>query len=371
MKCRICNENMIFFDKVDDVPLEVTKLNLESNKKIKTACLNIYSCNCCGHYQIKNVLNNDYYEEYSYNVSYSKQLLKLMESEIEYLNKISKNSNNLLEIGCGDGTFLSKANNHFHSCTGYEPSKVFSNLARLKNLHIINDFFPIESDKKKYDTFVSRQVFEHLDDPVALMKSIYDNTTLNCNGLIEIPNGKDIIETGKYFEIFSDHINYFTPKSIIYLIESVGFEIISITKNKEFNYLLVYIKKSQKVNISNVINEHKKLITQAFHNENILVWGGGMKAFSYMRFVNNDRNVLAYFDNDQNKWGKYLPNSSKPIQKVDNEVLKHAELIIIFAITYEKEILTFLKEIEYKNNILSLSYEKIMSFKDLIDEYKL
>lgn len=365
MKCRSCSHKMKKLKWDIDIPREVTKLCKVSNQYLKTFKSNIYFCTYCGHYQIKNFVKDTYYNEYLYDMAYSNQMLELMDKEVLKLSLLTKKLEYFLEIGSGDGCFLSKANLHFSNCLGYEPSKYFFDVSKSKNLNVINDYFNYDSSSNKpFNAFAIRQVLEHLSSPMELLNKIYNSLTDEGIGLIEIPNGKNIIEDGLYYEIFTDHLNYFTPRSILYMLEKVGFALISIEEEINFNYLIIYVRKPKKVlSLKDTINLHRELILNSFSHNAVVVWGGGMKAFSYMRFIKSDKKVLAYIDNDKNKHGKFLPNATKPIEAINDNLLLSSQLIVIFAITYENEIMNYLKSIGYKNKVLSLTMNKIIDLK--------
>ena len=77
-------------------------------------------------------------------------------------------------------------------------------------------------------------VLEHLRDPFATLNLI-SNKILNKNGLlvIEVPNDfntfQDVankeFDLDRWWVVAPNHINYFSPKSLFFLLEKCGFEI--------------------------------------------------------------------------------------------------------------------------------------------------
>lgn len=366
MKCRICDKNTKEFFKINKVPLQVSMLMKKANSKNLNSDISFYTCENCGHYQIEYINNDDYYD-YLMQVSYSNQMSNLFKKELECILQHTLKTDNFLEIGSGDGQFLQKVSESFKNCVGYEPSKSFHKLCLEKKLNVFQKYFPSsEIEGIKFDAFASRQVFEHLPNPKEVLLNIYKHMDDDSIGLIEVPSGKKIVREGRYFEIISDHVNYFTPKSLLYLVESCGFDVIELKEEFYGDYLVIYIKKNKKyMNIIEAKQSDYTLINKLFtENKNIVVWGAGAKAFNFMVLLENDSNVIKYVDGDKYKHGLFLPNASKQIENIDESII-NSDLIAIFASSYEKEIIKILKEMGYKNNIFSFITKSIQNISEV------
>lgn len=113
--------------------------------------------------------------------------------------KFINNSSNVLEIGCGNGSFLRKikdsALNFFY--TGID-LKLYNNFidCELDEVKFIetdfNNFFK-NNNNRKYDVVVAFQVLEHLED----LKEFFDKTytLLNNDGLLilSVPNSDSLL----------------------------------------------------------------------------------------------------------------------------------------------------------------------------------
>ncbi len=67
-------------------------------------------------------------------------------------------------------------------------------------------------------------------------------------------------------------------------------------------------------------------------------------------------------DSDQYKIGKYLPKATKPIEEPSENIL-NADLVVIFAASYEDEIMSYLKKINYQQSVMLLSKNVIIDMK--------
>ncbi len=363
MKCRICNSYMSEYIELKDIPIAISALYNQPNQSFKSSNVNLYSCGICGHHQIENLNLDNYYDDYLMQVSFSKKINQLQEKQINKILGYNINFENFIEIGCGDGHFLKKISKFFNYAVGYEPSKKFYELCKNANLNVVNDYFPSNAIKDCiFDTFVSRQVFEHIDNPRKILKDIFESMKIGGVGLIEVPNGRKVFDNGRYFEIISDHLNYFTETSLVKLVKDIGFEVICLEEDFDGDYLVVYVRKALN-HKNNKFLECKErdisFIEKTKQYNKLSIWGAGAKAFNFINLISNEEKVFAYIDSDKYKIGKYLPKASKPIE-LPSEKLLYSDLIIIFAASYEDEIIQYLKHLGYKKSIMLISSNTII-----------
>ena len=76
---------------------------------------------------------------------------------------------NLLDVGCGEGKFLSKAQEKGVKASGIELNREAAQIARSKGLCIHEDLLDRHEPEKQYDVITSFQVLEHVVDPLALI----------------------------------------------------------------------------------------------------------------------------------------------------------------------------------------------------------
>lgn len=358
-QCRICSSKINKYMEIDNVPLQVSKLFDKPEQQMQKYKFIMYKCPNCNLYQIE-YINGNYYDDYIMQVSYSKQMELLQNEELSFICNIANEKRNFLEIGCGNGSFLKEAEQHFQKCVGFEPSKIFYEQCLEKKLNVVNEYFPSNKvNNIKFDAFASRQVFEHIPNPLKTLKAIYESLNYGGVGLIEVPNGRQIINKSRYHEIISDHINYYTEKSLIELCTRSNFEIVKLSEAFNGDYLQVYVRKIKKnLDIITTKESDEKLLKKCLDFDKVIVWGAGAKAFNFMNLIKNTNNIIAYIDGDKYKENKYLPNAKLPISK-PNKIILEANIIIIFSITYEHEIIQILKDFGYQGQICSLLTKEI------------
>jgi len=162
---------------------------------------------------------------------------------VRRINKY-KPEGNLLDIGCGDGHFLSYAK-EYYNISGIEPSAELSVYAsKLLNIPILHGYFPKCMQKnEKMDIITMIQVLEHIPDPVYILKNVYN--TLKDNGLIviEIPSitaphfllyrltGIKRFVNNPY-GVIKNHVGYYSPKRFLSLMKQIGFKKLELTTGR-------------------------------------------------------------------------------------------------------------------------------------------
>jgi len=131
---------------------------------------------------------------------------------------------NLLDIGCGDGLFLQRAQKKGWKVLGVEPSEYASALAKERGINVIYGTLEefSENNVDKFDVVHLKNVLEHVEDPIKVINDCRE--LLNANGILylEVPNDYDIsqrigvwmLNEHKSWLCIPDHINYFTFSSL-------------------------------------------------------------------------------------------------------------------------------------------------------------
>jgi 2-polyprenyl-3-methyl-5-hydroxy-6-metoxy-1,4-benzoquinol methylase len=150
----------------------------------------------------------------------------------------------LLEIGSSVGLFLEEARRAGWEAHGIEPSRWAAESARARGLSVFNgtlsEFVP---EGGPFDLVVSWDVWEHLEDPIAALRSAYALlrpgglfvfTTVNLGGL-----GRKLFR-GRWPWFMRMHLHYFTRESLTRMVRSSGFEVLS-TKTEAKTLKLGYV----------------------------------------------------------------------------------------------------------------------------------
>lgn len=134
----------------------------------------------------------------------------------------------LLDVGCGNGAFLTRSSEMGWRAMGCEPDPKAVTVCRKLGLNVIEgSAFHPTLDKYKFDVITLSHVLEHVDDQPALLQRLYD--LLHPNGLlwIALPNPESI-----GFEVFGAswrelhppfHLSIPTQSIVAKLLTEAGF----------------------------------------------------------------------------------------------------------------------------------------------------
>ncbi|OPH54543.1 hypothetical protein BC351_31685 [Paenibacillus ferrarius] len=365
MGCRVCGEELVLFEIVDDCRYEHNFLNTIAFKTI-TKNIECYQCPVCTHLQTEYILPDDYYNKYTGFGGASQYYgsLNLTDNKIAKIKKYSSSNERIMDIGCGTGKALKAAEKYFKSCLGVDPSKLHSDMAKRDGLNVINAYFDKSLNiGKDYSAFMSSQVFEHLCDFYSILDYAYEILEPGGVGLINVPNGQSIVEKSLYHQVICEHVNYFTPFSLATMVKKSKFDIIEIENVTDTTELDIYVRKPKKHTGFNSAKEHqrKKLQQIIYNHKNITIWGAGAKSEVYSKLIDKTNTIKHLVDSSDDKVGLYISGIDLQIEKVQQSIINESDLIIIFASAYNKEITDTLRiNYGYTNTIVCFEGEEVL-----------
>lgn len=176
-----------------------------------------------------------------------KEFKKKHNKYLEIIKNLNPPSYKLLDVGCGNGIFLTNSVKHNFDATGIEPSIIAAELCKKHygiTPHI--GYLEIDSDlPKDYGILTAWDVIEHVASPTRFLKSCYAHLQKDGILLLETPDESSIVRkfinildnAKRALKINSDsniyypsHRYYFTHKAIRRLLNDVGFSNVKIYK---------------------------------------------------------------------------------------------------------------------------------------------
>ena len=140
----------------------------------------------------------------------------------------------ILDIGCGDGSFICKAKEDF-ACSGIEISEYLASLARKRpGINVVSgNFLNMEFNRGEYDGVTLISLLEHLDDPLQAMKKCFEFLRPDGVLLLKTVNysclNRKVKKAGWTGFRPPDHVIYFNPSNLELLLKKVGFKKIKIS----------------------------------------------------------------------------------------------------------------------------------------------
>ena len=356
-------------------------------------------CMQCGHVQTRYETSPiDRYSQvdYSYTSSNSNFSCKHWEDYVEEVSREIKikPSSFVVEIGSNDGYLGEQFLKAGHKTVGVDPSHYMAELAKQRRVETIVGLFGKESAKEiisrygKSDLVIANNVFNHADNPVEFAKSVAEILRLEGSFVFEQPYWLIGVKSGKFDQIYHEHVSYFTVRSVAALLAQAGMAIQSASLvDYHGGSLRIIAQKKEQVkeeseNVKKMIigEEEAGLFAvetyELFMQKNILqrnkflqriykikeegypiiAVGAAAKGNTFLNFYKLDHSVIDYVtDSSPYKKGKYTPATRIPI--VGDEIFAKYDKVFAFILSWN--IIPQLKEVlsEFNKNIEFISPE--------------
>ena len=369
-KCRLCGsknlKNIYSFGNFY-VSNFVKKNKIRNSIK---APLELVHCKVCDLLQLKHsapqeLLYKGFYWYRSGVTDTMKKALKEIFSVGKKYAKLKK-GDYVLDIGANDGTLLKFFKQDKIKTIGCEPAKNLRNQLKKNTDILMSDFWSYENFKKilqknkinKPKLITAIGMFYDLEDPSKFIKDI--NLALDENGVFiaQLMCLKSMIKKNDLGNICHEHLEYYSYKSLIYLFENNGFQIIKVEENDvNSGSYRIYCKKKttssikykEKVNLSetkkfiNRIVETKKLCVNFIKKEVkkgkvVMVYGASTKGNTILQYFDLNHKLIKYAaERTPQKWGKFTVGTGIEIISENKARKLNPDYFLVLPVAFIKE----------------------------------
>ena len=134
----------------------------------------------------------------------------------------------VVEIGSNDGYLIGQFRTQGLPTLGIDSSKYMCDIATEQNqpcLNAVFDYSVSQQVKQYYGSaklILANNVFNHANDPVNFARGVCN--LLDDDGIFvfELPYWGDTVNSGRFDQIYHEHVSYFTVKSSWHLLASAG-----------------------------------------------------------------------------------------------------------------------------------------------------
>lgn len=365
--CMICGSDSM--DPVIELPdFPITEVYVEQNINDRVGFLDqeFYICEKCGHGQISNVIEPEflYGDSYETRTSTSSSATGAIDSFLDFINDNLRDREvrSIIEIGCNDVYTLNRLKNRAEKLYGIDPIlKGREEEYEEDKITLMGDFFEnidLNEMGVEMDVVLSSQTLEHVIDPKNLIRNLMDIATDNTLFFFQFPGLEGLVRDARFDQIFHQHYNYFTLKSVVYMLEELDADLIDFRVNPYHwaTLMIAFRKKNQ--NRIDAFEKYKSFIVQlkreeilsqykifkncmsatsnrirALRNERLYGYGAALMLPVLDYYLEDGLSILeCILDEDRNKVGKYYLNV--PIQIVHPDEINNIEdsVIVLTAI---------------------------------------
>jgi SAM-dependent methyltransferase len=357
LSCRVCEHiGLEPFLHLDRAPANISRLlpvaEVATDAPI---AIDVWRCPACAMVQLGVMLAETFYEDYVMTVSHSPTMQRYQSEQArDFVSRFELAGRRVLEVGCGDGHYLSLLDELGATVSGLEPSAPFRRLTEQRGLPVYSgyaaDLEPLPGGP--YDAIVTREVLEHVPDPIDFLSTIRASLTPDGVGLVEVPSLEQALERGRFFDFFPDHLNYFSVGTLARALERSGFLVVEITRGMGGEYLQAIVKADAGRNAANlnstrgaIVRDLRALEQQCVADGLRLgVWGAGAKGLSVLA-ATQARGVSLLVDSDPHKQGRYTPGSGLLVEPVERLASAPVDIVVVTAMAYIDEIVTQLRDV--------------------------
>ena len=247
----------------------------------------------------------------------------------------------IIEIGCGKGTFLRKlvANQATgNQAVGFDPSYFGPESDLSGRLRFVKQFFDGTRFAVQPDVVICRHVLEHIKQPVTFLKTL--NTALKVSGSLstrvffETPCVEWILSNQVAWDFFYEHCSLFNSSSLAQTFQQAGFEVARVKHLFGGQYLWIEANWSQNLAQAATpdpgalpglaeqfsLTESQQWsvwireIARLRQLGRIALWGAGAKGVTFANRIDPDGQLLeGVVDVNLQKQGKFLPGTGHSI----------------------------------------------------------
>lgn len=325
-------------------------------------------CLDCGQVQTKCITNpQDRYaqHDYSYTSSNSSVARKHWEELAgKTIEKFGIKDKFVVEVGSNDGYLSEQFAKAGNRVMGVDPSPYMARLAEERGVQTRTGLFgkeiaqEIEDRYGKADMIIANNVFNHSNSPRDFAEAVSGLLAENGRFMFEQPYWHTGVKSGKFDQIYHEHVSYFLTKSIEKLLNVANMKITDArvvdyhggslkTVAEHFNSKTprsieaqklieqeitdgMFNPKTYKEMMKSVIKKRDSFLKKVYEirakEESIIAVGAAAKGNTFLNFYNLDHSVIDFVtDSSPHKQGKLTPATRIPI--VGDDVFKNYDKV--------------------------------------------
>ena len=273
----------------------------------------------------------------------------------------------ILEIGCGKGEFLALlcelgGNRGVGIDPGYVSGRLGSQAA--PRMHFITDFYSEKYAHLSGDFVCCRHTLEHIQPTGAFLHMLRDSLQDRPETIVffEVPDVIRILHEFAFWDIYYEHCSYFSLGSLARLFCNSGFDLLSLTKDFEDQYLMIEALpggghagprlegENDLEELARAVASFKRKCTRQLDSwrrslqefrtrgQRTVLWGSGSKAVAFLSTLSIGEEIELVVDINPFKHGMYLAGTGQQIVPPETLMEYRPDIVIAMNPIYCEEI---------------------------------
>jgi len=239
-RCVVCeapiSEPVIRFSK-----FPLTEIYVEEKPTGKLGLIDQEFCLCerCGHGQLSNVIKPEfvYQGAYETRTSTSSSATKAINVFIEFINSViqDRQIKTVVEIGCNDLFTLERFKSRAQKLYGIDPIWIGRECDyEDEKITAIGGFvedLDLSGMNIDLDVVLCSHTLEHLSEPGQVIKKLMSHANDKSLFFFQFPGLESLVRDSRFDQVFHQHLNYFSLKSVKYMLEEAEAELVHFRIN--------------------------------------------------------------------------------------------------------------------------------------------
>lgn len=353
----------------------------------ETYPLMVNLCKDCYHLQLTHTVNPEIiYQNYLYASGTSATLKKYSEWFAGFVEeRIINKHNNVLDIGCNDGTQLEYFGRRGFFIYGIDPAQNLLDGSKHVGIcsffgpHLIGNLW----ENVEFDAITAQNVFAHNPNPLEFLETCREMMSHHTLLFIQTSQA-DMVLNNEFDTIYHEHVNFFNINSMNKLALRAGLLLIDVIKTPIHGNSYVFIltkSEGRPYHISNLINMENKLLQEETYikwEENVksnmrdlkeciidcktkgykvIGYGAAAKGNTLLNYIGEPLDFI--IDDSPLKQGRYTPGLNIHIETIDKlKEYKDDEKILFIPLAWNffNEISQRIKNVRNNENDRFLKY---------------